>query len=315
MGRANRALGALFGRAHIVQVPLELAPFDGTGCDWKHAEEQEALVPRNPNERSHVWLDWCRPAFPALVFFNENERGCVLVEQLGRSGLPQGAVEAAAHNPEWLRQHPELAAAKMPPVPMDRTAAWTIHVWMLALLANNQPLCIVSLRIYAFEGSDGHFYAGSTIDRRSCDALSNRMNRHLSGLTIASIHDDAVSFELDRQNVDLSVCSALALLNCRNIRQEERQPSRQSRRQAERGGAPAFRYHVLTLLIPPSGQSRRDRGGRREPIALHWTRGHFKDYGGRGLFGKHHGLYWWNPHLSGRASRVVSKDYRIQERP
>lgn len=47
--------------------------------------------------------------------------------------------------------------------------------------------------------------------------------------------------------------------------------------------------------------------------ALHIARGHFSDYReGRGLFGKHHGIYWWDPQLRGSVSEgYAPKDYII----
>lgn len=38
-----------------------------------------------------------------------------------------------------------------------------------------------------------------------------------------------------------------------------------------------------------------------------------KDYRQRGLFGKYHGLYWWDSHLRGASSAgQVIKDYRVR---
>jgi hypothetical protein len=47
------------------------------------------------------------------------------------------------------------------------------------------------------------------------------------------------------------------------------------------------------------------------------VRGHFKQYTAeRPLFGRFTGLYWWQPHLAGKAKdRVVVKDYRIEVDP
>jgi len=47
--------------------------------------------------------------------------------------------------------------------------------------------------------------------------------------------------------------------------------------------------------------------------ALHICRGHFKDYSnGKGLFGKHKGLYWWDSTVRGTESEgKIIKDYNI----
>ena len=49
--------------------------------------------------------------------------------------------------------------------------------------------------------------------------------------------------------------------------------------------------------------------------ALHFVRGHFKDFShGGGLFGKYKGLYWWSPRLRGSASSgIVKKEYMVSE--
>jgi hypothetical protein len=52
--------------------------------------------------------------------------------------------------------------------------------------------------------------------------------------------------------------------------------------------------------------------GEGEPLALHWVRGHFKDFREKGVFGKAKGVYWWSPHLAGKADRVVLKDYVLE---
>jgi len=47
--------------------------------------------------------------------------------------------------------------------------------------------------------------------------------------------------------------------------------------------------------------------------ALHMCRGHFKDYGAKGLFGKLKGTYWWNMQLRGtKEVGVANKDYNVQ---
>jgi hypothetical protein len=46
--------------------------------------------------------------------------------------------------------------------------------------------------------------------------------------------------------------------------------------------------------------------------ALHICRGHFKDFRERGLFGKFHGIYWWESQVRGKLEDgIVFKDYSI----
>jgi len=49
-------------------------------------------------------------------------------------------------------------------------------------------------------------------------------------------------------------------------------------------------------------------------VALHWVRGHYKEYGEKGLFGKRKGVFWWSPHLAGdKRAGIVTKDYSLDE--
>lgn len=107
---------------------------------------------------------------------------------------------------------------------------------------------------------------------------------------------------------------ATSLLHCKNVEMEPRRASRQIRRRAEREGQPPpSDFHVLT--IEPMKKVIRYEGGSESiglKRALHLVRGHFSDYRQRGLFGKHKGIYWWNPMVRGTADRVVEKSYRIK---
>lgn len=116
--------------------------------------------------------------------------------------------------------------------------------------------------------------------------------------------------------ISSAVLVAFALMNCSNIRLQEESISEQAQaKRLKRGKLPLVRYHVLKILE----RSRKARLGAPSgmDLALHWVRGHFKEYGGeRGLFGKHRGIYWWSHHLHGRAKdRVVLKDYTIPSSP
>lgn len=108
------------------------------------------------------------------------------------------------------------------------------------------------------------------------------------------------------------VFSILALMSCKNVKMIERHAPRQQRRFAERKGLPLVSWHEL--VIPSSGGSGSGTG-KSEPLALHWVRGHFKDYRESGLFGNQKGVYWWSPYLAGQADRVVLKDYKIAPPP
>lgn len=101
----------------------------------------------------------------------------------------------------------------------------------------------------------------------------------------------------------------MALLCCKNVSEERRDPPRQLQRARERRGQlPLVSWHVLNVRQAARGRS----VGAGEPLALHWVRGHFKRYTpDRPLFGDVVGTFWWSPHLAGRSERVVLKDYKL----
>jgi hypothetical protein len=108
------------------------------------------------------------------------------------------------------------------------------------------------------------------------------------------------------------VVAAFALLNCRNVVHELVEPA-QSRASRRRGDPPPYRYHVLKVR-PGLSRQRAAAASTGDPVAIHWVRGHFKIYTTESpLFGRLAGCYWWQPHLAGRAGRVVEKDYAVQE--
>jgi hypothetical protein len=109
---------------------------------------------------------------------------------------------------------------------------------------------------------------------------------------------------------------AFCFCHCRNVEVVETAfPARLVQRRVHRGRAPVTTYY--TLNIAPFRQAARQVCGDHEPDlqrALHICRGHFKDFrGAQGLFGKHHGMYWWDMHVRGTSEAgEIKKDYAIQ---
>mgnify|MGYP000353388775 CR=1 FL=1 len=107
---------------------------------------------------------------------------------------------------------------------------------------------------------------------------------------------------------------AICFMNCKNVELIERVPiPRLSRAHEHRHGRGLVTYH--TLEIDPMRRVLRSEG-REEEVglrhALHICRGHFKDYREHGLFGKRHGVYWWDSHVRGEIeSGVTLKDYVV----
>lgn len=109
---------------------------------------------------------------------------------------------------------------------------------------------------------------------------------------------------------------AISLMHCQNVRLiGEMPPAGLSRKFKRRTGQPLTRYRVLdigpmTTLLDQAGASTGEAGGLQR--ALHICRGHFKHYGGRGLFGKYPGMFWWPEHWRGTpAHGTVIKRYNV----
>ena len=107
----------------------------------------------------------------------------------------------------------------------------------------------------------------------------------------------------------------LSLLHCRNIEVEEKPPQPQAVAKQRAGrGIPEIRYKMLKIPVL-HGARRQDPGrqaGEPEPKALHFVRGHFKDFSTKGLFGKYKGVYWWGDQVRGDSAHgVLDKDYRL----
>jgi len=107
---------------------------------------------------------------------------------------------------------------------------------------------------------------------------------------------------------------AISFLHCKNVTMVNVDPCHVQGN--KRVSQPCRRVHYRVLNIHPMQEVLRREG--QQAItglkrALHICRGHFRDYSqGRGLFGKHKGLYWFNQHRRGSSTHgVVVKDYMI----
>ncbi len=94
---------------------------------------------------------------------------------------------------------------------------------------------------------------------------------------------------------------AISFCHCKNVEISRQRiaPKVKAKREREHGWSPDA-WH--TLQIEPM-RKQLAAAGAHEPgglkRALHIMRGHFKDYReGRGLFGKQHGIWWWDFRLA-----------------
>lgn len=104
----------------------------------------------------------------------------------------------------------------------------------------------------------------------------------------------------------------ISFMHCKNVTLVEKAPPKGAGKRNRYG--PRIRYHVLEIepmkkILKSEGQS--EKTGLK--LALHICRGHFKDFSkGKGLFGRHKGMFWWDSQVRGNVSQgVVDKDYSI----
>lgn len=111
---------------------------------------------------------------------------------------------------------------------------------------------------------------------------------------------------------------SISLMNCKNVVLVDGVPTRQEKRDAalaeRKKQIASAKWKILN--IEPM-QRVLSIEGKVESVglgqALHICRGHFKDYRqGKGLFGKHKSIYWWDQQMRGNdAAGVIIKDYNV----
>jgi len=106
----------------------------------------------------------------------------------------------------------------------------------------------------------------------------------------------------------------ISFMHCKNITIKEiLPPEKVNRKRVKNNKKPLVRYHVLNIEPMKTVLKRvgniESNGFKK---AIHICRGHFKNYQGAGLFGKHKGLYWWDMHLRGNKEEgLINKDYKV----
>jgi hypothetical protein len=113
---------------------------------------------------------------------------------------------------------------------------------------------------------------------------------------------------------------ALSFMHCKNVTKEEVDPNkglpRRVIRHWEKKGKPLLDKHYVLNIEPMKNVLKKEGDSAKVGIqqALHICRGHFKNYTeGKGLFGKYHGLFWWEDHVKGnQESGEVNKVYNVK---
>ena len=102
-----------------------------------------------------------------------------------------------------------------------------------------------------------------------------------------------------------AMAALFALMNCRNVVREKVSPDHKLQRSRRKSGKIPL-YSFSTLKVKSVG-----RNGGEAARAIHWVRGHFKEYTpDKPLFGKIAGLFWWEPHLAGAAADSTPPDLK-----
>ena len=110
--------------------------------------------------------------------------------------------------------------------------------------------------------------------------------------------------------------TTLAMMNCANVTTVAHAvPDAFQRARARRGKKPLVSYHTVRVDLDKTPRAIAAEGlpGDGTIPRRHKKRGHVKDYrGGKGLFGRYKGVWYWGPALAGsEAQGVVVSDYEV----
>lgn len=188
-------------------------------------------------------------------------------------------------------------------------------------LVNEQTKWFVAILIFAImtyrETKIPSFFSYIPIGLDKDGLIQNQRDDGSFGVAIDPIwenmEEDYYDDWVHASQAVLSGCSlAITFCHCKNVEIIETVPqhTRAMRRRNEPVKKSFHTIHInpIKKILKTEGQS--ETLGLNQ--ALHICRGHFKNYQGRGLFGKYQGTYWWPMHA--RGSDVYGKivqDYKI----
>jgi hypothetical protein len=110
--------------------------------------------------------------------------------------------------------------------------------------------------------------------------------------------------------------TAVAMLNCQNIVTDPHHaPEAFQKARKKSGKRPFVSFHTIRVDLDKTPRQVAAEGlpGDGTTPRRHKKRGHMKDYrGGKGLFGRYKGVWYWGPTLAGSAEEgVVVSDYEV----
>lgn len=251
-------------RAKILQAPFAIFPPHESSLSAKRV-----LVPRDGQMISG---QFAKPPFEAAVIFGNGDEG------REQGALFVASAPAAAFESELVR------SAREKPT----------HVLSVTVVGETERFdCLVVYRFLVLCGE--HFASPPQMElvvHLSKDAFFE-VNGFLPENAGAVFQIEAKDWENFVAHQVGAVAACFALLNCRNVVQKANSPDEKLQR-ARRKAKKLPLYAFSTLQVRGFGEK------NSAPRAIHWVRGHFKEYTPeRPLFGKIAGLFWWEPHLVG----------------
>jgi hypothetical protein len=132
-------------------------------------------------------------------------------------------------------------------------------------------------------------------------------------------HGSILSYDESMQVAAASLVAwtTLAMMNCANIttlKHRAPEPFQKARKQA--GKKPLVAYHTVRVDLDktPRAVTAESLPGAGSTPRQHKKRGHMKDYrGGKGLFGRYKGIWFWGTMLAGSEEKgVIVSDYEVR---
>jgi hypothetical protein len=135
-------------------------------------------------------------------------------------------------------------------------------------------------------------------------------------------HGSVLSYEESMQVAAASLVAwtTLAMMNCANIDTiAHHMPDAFQKARRKAGKKPLVSYHTVRVDLDktPRHVAAESLPGDGSTPRRHKKRGHMKDYrGGKGLFGRYKGVWYWGPSLAGsEASRRSCASWAARRRP
>lgn len=257
---------------------------------WAQTQEHWALRRDFPNVAPSwplAWFDWHRPTY--------RHEGNLIPG--GDCGALLMSVESPTQPISFITGEPQR---------------WSF-LWLMAYeLAGSLNLA----RYQFYVSSEGLVIPDAVVENAACEINAVMVHPKID-------YAPAKKARLECGLIELSIpLLALTLANCSNteVISESSKNTRPHRIIKHRNDDhEPVTWHVLEIkktkrLLEDAASPARLRSG--ESLLrqrLHIARGHFKDFkSGKGLFGKHHGLYWWDQQCRGFAeSGAIKKAYDI----